>query len=113
VIDKMKGNIRMAAVSANPAAFTISFRYTERYKTQQTLQALIARMQDATLTPQRQALLQTPPTFVSEVTNLDVLVAPDLPVKPSWPNRFAIAGIGLCAGVTSALLLKLRAVIAA
>jgi LPS O-antigen subunit length determinant protein (WzzB/FepE family) len=82
------------------AAFMISFTYRDRIKAQHTVQALIARLQEANLN--YAAADQLKLTYGG--FNLDVLDPPSLPVAPARPNRYMIAFYGFGAGFLLALL---------
>ena len=83
------------------AAFIISFTYRDRTKAQRTVQALIAKLQEANLS----AANHLDPEYRG--FNLDVLDPPSLPIKPARPNHSLIALDGFGAGFLLALLIAI------
>jgi len=83
---KLRESIRVQTVQAGPvAAFTISFRYPDRWKAQQVTRDLAIRFTAA-------------PPHVAEI-----LDPPSLPDGPIFPNRSVIALLGTLAGILSGL----------
>ncbi len=79
---KMRESIRVQTVQAGPAAaFTISFRYPDRWKAQQVTRDLVIRFVGA-------------PPHASEI-----LDPPNLPSGPFFPNRRVIALLGTLLGI--------------
>jgi hypothetical protein len=77
VVQEMRRNIRVAAVNS-PSIASVSFQYPDRYKAQQVTRELVASL---------------------TARGLVVMDPPALPERPSFPNRTAIAGAGMFAGL--------------
>jgi uncharacterized protein involved in exopolysaccharide biosynthesis len=83
---KMRESIHVQTVHAGPAAaFTISFRYADRWKAQQVTRDLVIRFTG------------TPPHVA------EILDPPSLPDGPIFPNRRVIAMLGTLAGMVFGL----------
>jgi uncharacterized protein involved in exopolysaccharide biosynthesis len=88
---------------ASGPVINLSFRYPDRYKAQQTLQALINKLADADIQTRAQ-----PPVFRETLPlNLEVLDPPSLPRSPSGPNPWMILSMGLGTGIVLAIFTKL------
>jgi capsular polysaccharide biosynthesis protein len=110
VIGEMKQNIRIQFVglpgqlTKRAVAFDISFTYPDRFKSQQTVQALMNRFDE-----QNQAMQVRPSgehlSPVGEV--LDVIDIASLPVRPVAPNRLTIAAAGFFVGLLAAVVIAI------
>jgi uncharacterized protein involved in exopolysaccharide biosynthesis len=84
---------------ASGPVINLSFRYPDRYKAQQTLQALVNKLADVDIRTRAQ-----PVTLRQKLPlNLDVLDPPSLPQAPSGPNPWLILSMGLGAGIVLAI----------
>jgi hypothetical protein len=105
-VERMRRDIGVTTApgsSASGPIISLSFRYPDRYKAQQTLQALVNKLADADIQARAQPLV-----FRRKLPlNLDVLDPPSLPRVPSGPNPWMILSMGLGTGIVLAILTKL------
>ena len=123
VIERMRYEDLRIGIASAPGSLsptlTVSFRYPDRYKAEQTVQAIMNRFLDADSVTQRfqEAARKSEPIPRFAGFNLDVLDPPSSPVQPAKPNRYVFGAFGVAAGVMLAavarLLLRLRTVTAA
>jgi hypothetical protein len=109
VIERMRGNdirIQMIRLPKSGIGVKISFLYSDKFKAQQTVQALISHLEDSNAIRQRVA------SGTISGMSMDVLDPPSLPQHPAWPNRYRIVWTGLVVGVLLAggtkLLIRVR-----
>ena len=85
------------------SAFSISFSYSDRFKAQQTVQALMNKIDELYMDQQivnaSRSLRLHVITQRKEGEVLDVLDTASLPWSPVSPNRLVIASIGLGVGL--------------
>jgi hypothetical protein len=103
-----------AQLSPGPSGdIRISFTYTEPFKTQAIVRELVTKFNEANFTRGRQIAV----TAGGEIQkmeehkigeNLEVLDPASLPQAPDGPNRLAIAGAGLVAGLLLGIALHWR-----
>ncbi|MCU1263121.1 MAG: lipopolysaccharide biosynthesis [Bryobacterales bacterium] len=90
VIEQMRRDLHMNLLRSN--SFNVSFIYPDRFKAENTVNDLMARMK-------------------SEGA-LNILTPPALPQKPAAPNRLRIAcfglGLGFLTGVAVAIVMRMR-----
>jgi hypothetical protein len=104
VIERMRGKdirIEMVRLPKSGVGAKISFLYADKFKAQQTVQALISHLADSNAIRQRLA------RGTIAGMNLEVLAPPSLPHLPAWPNRYLIVSTGLGAGLLLAAITKL------
>jgi uncharacterized protein involved in exopolysaccharide biosynthesis len=102
VIEQMKQkDIKIQLVSGNSAAmnFVVSFIYPDPVIAHNTVAALITKLVDAHQVAGRNA------ANWKTGTTLDLLDVASLPKKPTFPNRWQIAFVGLGVGVLVGILL--------
>jgi hypothetical protein len=96
VIQNMQRNL---AVTPSGQYFNISFEYPDRYKTQQTVNFVMIRLDDA----YKQTYGGLPDESVQPApTTLKVVDGPSMPVLPISPYRYVIATQGGLAGLLAA-----------
>ena len=96
VIENMQQNL---AITPSGQYFTISFEYPDRFKTQQTVHAVMNRLDEAY--ERTYGTLPDEPVHAAPTT-LKVLDGPSMPVLPISPNRYVIALKGGLAGLLAA-----------
>ncbi len=110
VVENMRRDIDIHLVraplaeSATPAAFSISFSYTDRYKAQAVVRALVLDFTELYARELRTAAPTASPEFVKMAEhkageNLEVLDPASLPEAPVSPNRLPLAALGLALGL--------------
>jgi len=106
IIQTMRNNLRINPVETAPhssSAFRISFTYSDRFKAQQTVEAVMARIQDLGNIQRRSDASRNFKAHTiwerkaGEI--VDVLDVPNLPYSPDGPPRLLIALSGLGAGL--------------
>ncbi|MEO8594116.1 MAG: hypothetical protein ABI759_12415 [Candidatus Solibacter sp.] len=83
VTDKVRNEgirVRTVQTAQGMTAYTVSFRYPDRFTAQRVTQDLVGQ-------------------FTGQVANTEVLDRPSQPVSPSWPNRLQIGVLGSVLGV--------------
>jgi uncharacterized protein involved in exopolysaccharide biosynthesis len=107
----------LSGVPGNPAAFSISFTYSNPLKAQVTVREIVTEFIERNVTEAREkAPYMSDTQYQIEVhkagQNVEIVDPPSLPEEPVAPNRAAIAGAGLALGIlagTVALLRRARA----
>jgi hypothetical protein len=105
-VERMRRDVAVAMAPDSRATgpvISLSFRYPDRYKAQQTLQALVNKLADVDIQTRAQSLVFRPKLPL----NLDVMDPPSLPQVPSGPNRWLILSMGLGTGIALAVFTKL------
>jgi uncharacterized protein involved in exopolysaccharide biosynthesis len=80
----------------SPEAFRISFEYPDAHLAQRVVRALAIALVDSNERLNRNPLKMDGEPLPAE--QLDIVDEASLPERSARPNRYAIAGIGLCAG---------------
>jgi LPS O-antigen subunit length determinant protein (WzzB/FepE family) len=96
IITDMRRNIRIQQLPVSPAAFAVSFDYTDRYKAQAVVRSTITKFMEANVAEQRKRA--TSPGQPGG-TVLEVLDPASFPAVPSSPNRGQIAVFGSVVGI--------------
>lgn len=109
VIETMRRNIRIAPNGRAPrfpgsSTVDISFTYTDRYKAQSVVRALVIACIEQDVQEWQAASASVGLHWIVLPSGgpggaLDVLDPPDLPELPVFPNHLAMAGMGLAAGI--------------
>jgi hypothetical protein len=104
VIADMRNEIKIVPIAANDQAgrpmipaFGVSFSYEDRHKAQQVVQDILGRFMDEN---QRMPVVAPGPG-----ERLEILDPPTFPQRPVGPNRLALTGGGLLAGLTGGIVL--------
>ena len=94
VIQTMRNkDVRLELV---PGAFRISFEYPDAHLAQRVVRALVTALVDSNERLNRNPLKMNGEPLPAEI--LEIVDEPSLPERSAGPDRYAIAGIGLCAG---------------
>lgn len=107
VVEDMKRDIDIdlvalpGALGRRATAFNIIFAYPDRFKAQQTVRALMNAFEE------QNQQIQRGMQGKSRGIVMDVLDTASLPVVPSRPNRYRMAGIGCIAGLIAAVVITL------
>jgi len=104
VIEEMQGHLAIAAINKDAHYFSISFEYADRFKTQQTVQALMNAIDEAN---QTSPLTSASAALPFDWGQLSVQSAPSLDNDPIAPNRLVIAGMGGGVGLLLAALISI------
>jgi hypothetical protein len=102
VIDNMKRNIRVDPIPfASPGnpdtlTFVVQFDYSDRYVAQQVNAELASRFREGALNSQLNS------NWIFHVSD-----PPNLPLRPSAPNRTRLGAVGLFAGLLAGLSLAI------
>jgi hypothetical protein len=90
VVEKMQNALQVTPIAGRNGPITalaVRFEYEDRRKAQQTGRELIRKIEDTNGSR-------------GWNMNLDVIDPPSLPARPVGPNRAALTGAGLLAGLT-------------
>jgi uncharacterized protein involved in exopolysaccharide biosynthesis len=110
VIEEMKSRIRIVPIASDGGtrgrrtipAFGVSFSYEDRHKAQQVVQDLVSRFMEANV---REPFYAAP--LYNAGQRLEILDPPSFPQHALGPNRVAMTGAGLLAGLSGGLILAI------
>jgi hypothetical protein len=96
VIQTMRNKDVRVEMVGSPGAFRISFEYPDAHLAQRVVRALVIALIDSNERLNRNPLKMDGEPLPAEY--VDIVDEASLPERSAGPNRYAIAGIGLCAG---------------
>jgi uncharacterized protein involved in exopolysaccharide biosynthesis len=104
VIEEMRSNIKIVPIASNDQAgrrtipaFGVSFSYEDRHKAQQVSREIVQRFMDESF--------REPVVAHGVGEQLEILDPPTFPQRPVGPNRLALTGGGLLAGLTGGIVI--------
>jgi len=110
VLELMRRNLAIRMLPGS-GAFTVSFRYSDRFKAQAVVRELVTKYMERNLDQATVGNRQLPPGTPERLvqiykasSTLEVLDAPSGPQAPTSPNRGTIAILGLFVGAMLAAL---------